>query len=187
MWVWTEFIWLSTRNQRRVLVNTVTVVVFHNERSGQVRSIPRRVELQLASYKRLSSVELGMLVRSECCAVVGLLLQQKRTKANQTSVVKMEATSYQFVRVNRRAFRNRVINYWNCLLKVERKNLTSTISRYGLQRHLCHWPTSLNTHAVTLWSFVKPGYYYNYAYHNLSLLWRVFTTIYPKQTIFLRL
>ena len=91
-------------------MNTVTVVVFHKERSGKVRSIPRRVELQIASHERLSSVELDTLVRSECCAVVGLLLQQIRINANQISVVKMEATSYQYVRVNTRAFLNRVIN-----------------------------------------------------------------------------
>jgi hypothetical protein len=91
-------------------VDGVAVVVFHKQRSGQVRSIPRRVELQLASHERMSSVELGMLIRSECCAIVGLLLQQIRINANQISVVKMEATSYQYVRVNRRAFLNRVIN-----------------------------------------------------------------------------
>ena len=55
-------------------------------------------------------VILYMLVRSGCCAAVGMLLQQIRINANQISVVKMEATSYQYVRVNRRTFLNRVIN-----------------------------------------------------------------------------
>jgi hypothetical protein len=91
-------------------VNTVTVVVFHKQRSGKVRSIPHRVELQLASHERLSSVELDMVKRSECCAVAGHLLQQTRINANQVSAAKMEVTSYQCVRVNRRAFLNRVIN-----------------------------------------------------------------------------
>jgi hypothetical protein len=78
-------------------MNTVTVVVFHKQRSGKVRSIPRRVELQLASREGLSSVELDMAKISECCAVLCLLLQQIRINANQISVVKMEATSYQYV------------------------------------------------------------------------------------------
>ena len=87
-------------------MNTVTVVVFHKQRSGKVKSIPHRVEL----HERLSSEELDMVKRSGCCAVAGLLPQQIRINANQISVVKMEATSYQCVRVNRRAFLNRVIN-----------------------------------------------------------------------------
>jgi hypothetical protein len=87
------------------------------------------------------------------------------TRQRQSNICSQNGSHVLSVYASQRcALVNRVINYWNCSLKVERSSVTSPISRYGFQRHPCHWPISLNSQAVSLRSFVKFMLIINYCF-----------------------
>jgi hypothetical protein len=162
VWVWTEFIWLSTGNQRRVIANSSDCRVPYTAfKSGQFL-----VGLSESYFPTNDCPpwNLAMVIWSEWCAVAGLILQQTRVNANQISVVKMEA-----ILISMCESKACVCKQGNKLLEllteVERRSVPSAISRYGFQRHPCHWPTSLNTQAVNLRSFVKFMLMINYHFY----------------------